>query len=70
MLITGEQDYRAPSSEAEQFYGALKIRKIPTAMLRIPDASHDLDAKASNFIAKALYTIAWFDKYRGKRSEP
>jgi dipeptidyl aminopeptidase/acylaminoacyl peptidase len=70
MLITGEQDYRAPSSEAEQFYGALKLRKVPTAMLRIPDASHEIDAKGSNLIAKAVYTIGWFDKYRAKESLP
>ena len=70
MLITGEQDFRAPSSEAEQFYGALKLRKVPTAMLRIPDASHSIDAKGSNLIAKAVYTIGWFDKYRGKRRVP
>jgi dipeptidyl aminopeptidase/acylaminoacyl peptidase len=64
MVITGEQDFRTPSSEAEQFYGALKLRKVPTAMLRIPDASHDIDAKGSNLIAKAVYTIGWFNKYR------
>ncbi len=70
MLVTGEEDYRTPSSEAEQFYGALKIRKVPTAMLRIPDASHSIDAKGSNLIAKATYTIGWFDKYRGKGPVP
>lgn len=68
MVITGEQDYRAPSSEAEQFYGALKLRKMPAAMLRIPDASHAIDAKASNLIARAVYTIGWFDKYRAKEA--
>ena len=36
MMVTGKEDYRTPSSEAEQFYGALKIRKVPTAMLRTP----------------------------------
>jgi len=66
MVITGEQDYRATSSEAEQFYTALKLRRIPAAMLRIPDASHGIDAKASNLIAQVMYTIGWFDKYRGK----
>lgn len=70
MMITGEQDYRAPSSEAEQFYGALKLRKVPTAMLRIPDASHRIDAKGSNLIAKAVYTIGWFDRYRAKGNPP
>lgn len=66
MMVTGEEDWRTPASEAEQFYGALKIRKVPTAMLRIPDASHGIDAKGSNLIAKAAYTIGWFDKYRSK----
>src|SRR5436190_14993374 len=70
MVITGEQDYRAPSSEAEQFYGALKLCKVPTAMLRIPDASHSIDAKGSNLIAKVVYTIGWFDKYRAKGPAP
>ena len=66
MLITGEQDVRTPSSEAEQFYTALKLRRIPTAMLRIPDASHSIDAKASNLMAEIIYTMGWFDRYRGK----
>ena len=70
MMVTGEEDYRAPSSEAEQFYGALKLRKVPTAMLRIPDASHSIDAKGSNLIAQAVYTIGWFDKYRAKGPVP
>jgi dipeptidyl aminopeptidase/acylaminoacyl peptidase len=70
MMITGEQDYRASSSEAEQFYGALKLRKVPTAMLRIPDASHNISAKGSNLIAKAVYTIGWFNKYRAKGPVP
>jgi acylaminoacyl-peptidase len=69
MMVTGEEDWRTPSSEAEQFYGALKIRKIPTAMLRIPDASHGIDAKGSNLIAKAVYTVGWFNKYRGKGAQ-
>ncbi len=70
MMVTGEEDWRTPSSEAEQFYGALKIRKIPTAMLRIPDASHGIDEKGSNLIAKAAYIIEWFDKYRSAAPMP
>jgi len=70
MMVTGEEDWRTPSSEAEQFYGALKIRKVPTAMLRIPDASHGIDAKGSNLLVKATYTIGWFDKYRSKPANP
>jgi dipeptidyl aminopeptidase/acylaminoacyl peptidase len=64
MLITGEQDVRTPPSEAEQFYSALKLRKIPSAMLRIPDASHSVEAKGSNLVAQFVYTIGWFNRYR------
>ena len=64
MLVTGEVDWRTPSSEAEQFYGALKIRKVPTAMLRVPDSSHDFADHASNMVAKTAYIVGWFDKYR------
>ena len=64
MLVTGEVDWRTPSSEAEQFYGALKLRKVPAAMMRIPDASHDIAEHPSNLIAKAAYIIAWFNRYR------
>ena len=39
MLLTGSEDYRTPMSETEQFYQALKLRKIDTAMVRIPGAS-------------------------------
>ncbi|HEX7981728.1 MAG TPA: S9 family peptidase [Gemmatimonadaceae bacterium] len=64
MLVTGEVDYRTPSSEAEQFYEALRLRKIPTAMVRFPDAPHDISAKPSNMMAKVAYIVGWLDKYR------
>jgi acylaminoacyl-peptidase len=60
MLITGEADYRTPSSEAEQFYQALKLRKIDTAMVRVPNASHDISARPSAMNAKVAYELAWF----------
>jgi acylaminoacyl-peptidase len=70
MLVTGEVDYRTPSSEAEQFYEALKLQKVPTAMVRFPDASHDISAKPSNMMAKVAYILGWFEKYRAGTSTP
>jgi dipeptidyl aminopeptidase/acylaminoacyl peptidase len=67
MLITGEDDHRTPSSEAEQFYQALKLRKIDTALLRIPGASHEINTRPSNLLAQVLNTIGWFDKHRAVR---
>ncbi len=64
MLLTGEQDFRTPISEAEQFFTALKLRKIDTALVRFPGASHELVTRPSQLIAKVSYILAWFEKYR------
>jgi acylaminoacyl-peptidase len=64
MLLTGEADYRTPISESEQYYQALKLRKIDTALVRIPDASHNIGARPSQMIAKTAHVLKWFDKYR------
>ena len=66
MLITGENDYRTPISEAEQFYQALKLRRIDTALVRIPGASHSINARPSQMIAQVLNSAAWFEKHAAK----
>ncbi len=65
MVMTGEVDYRTPSSDAEQFYTALKLRKVPSMMVRIPDASHHITEKPSNMMAKSAYILGWFGRYGG-----
>jgi acylaminoacyl-peptidase len=64
MLMTGEEDYRTPISEAEQFYKALKLRKVEAALVRVPGAGHNVSARPSHFIAKAAYVLKWFDTHR------
>lgn len=64
MLMTGEADYRTPISESEQFYQALQLRGIDTAMVRIPEASHSIYSRPSNLMAKTAYILYWFEKYR------
>jgi acylaminoacyl-peptidase len=64
MLLTGEADYRTPIGETEQYYQALRLRKVPTMMVRIPEASHGLTGRPSNFIAKIDNILAWFERYR------
>ena len=64
MLLTGEADYRTPMGETEQYYQALKLRRVPTAMVRVPEASHGLTARPSNQIAKIDNILAWFEKFR------
>lgn len=66
MLIVGEADHRTPISEAEQFYQALKLRKVDTALVRIPEASHEINRRPSNMLAQVLNTIGWFERYGAK----
>ncbi|WP_404343368.1 prolyl oligopeptidase family serine peptidase [Pseudoalteromonas mariniglutinosa] len=63
MLLTGESDYRTPISETEQFYQALKLQGVDTAMVRIPNASHGITHRPSNLMTKVAYIQWWFDKH-------
>lgn len=63
MLLTGEQDHRTPMSETEQYYTALKLRKVETALVRIQDSGHGIANKPSNLINKVSYILAWFERY-------
>ena len=63
-LLTGEQDHRTPIGESEQYYQALKLRKIDSALIRVPEASHGIAGRPSHLIAKADNILAWFARYR------
>ena len=63
MLLTGEQDFRTPMGESEQFYQALKLRNIDTALVRVPGASHGIASRPSHLIAKVAYILQWFETY-------
>jgi dipeptidyl aminopeptidase/acylaminoacyl peptidase len=64
MLMTGEQDYRTPISESEQFYQALKLRGIDSVFVRLPGSSHSIASKPSRLISKVDHVLAWFERYR------
>lgn len=63
MLLTGEADYRTPMPESEQFYQALKLRGVPTALVRIPDSSHGLSDRPTQLMSKVAHILAWFERY-------
>ncbi|MDZ7644612.1 MAG: S9 family peptidase [Woeseiaceae bacterium] len=69
MLLTGEQDFRTPISESEQFYQALQLRRVDTALVRVPEASHGIAARPSHLIAKVDNVLAWFARYGGPERE-
>ena len=63
MVMVGMNDLRTPPSEAKQLYHALKLRKIKTILVEIPEASHGIARKPSNLISKVAHALAWFKDY-------
>ena len=66
LLATGEDDFRTPISEAEQYYAALKLRKVESVLVRFPGEPHGMSARPSHQIAKILYVSDWFDQHKKK----
>ena len=65
MVMVGAEDRRTPGSEAEQFYQALQLRKVPTLLVRVPGASHHaLAERPSQEAAEASAILAWFERYK------
>lgn len=63
MLMTGVLDLRTPMPQTEEFYSALKMMKVPTAMLRFNDEWHGTSSKPSNWMRTQLYMRSWFDRW-------
>ena len=66
MLMTGVRDLRTPIPQTEEFYRALKLRKVPTAMVRFNDEWHGTSSKPSNFLRTQAYLRYWFDRFAKK----
>ena len=65
LVVVGEQDDRTPTSEADQYFAALQLRGVPTALVRVPGASHaGIAARPSQSAAKAQAILAWFERYK------
>ena len=65
LVLVGDQDFRTPVSDSEQYYQALQLRGVPTGLIKVPGASHGgLTARPSQSAAKASAILAWFQRYR------
>ncbi len=64
MLMTGVNDLRTPMGQTEEYYEALKLRGIPTAMVRFNNEWHGTSSTPSNFLRSQLYLRSWFEKYQ------
>ena len=69
LLMTGELDRRTPIPQTEEFYAALKVRGVPTVLLRFNEEFHGTGSKPSNFMRTQLYMMSWFQRYRRPGTE-
>lgn len=63
LMMVGEEDYRTPAWEAEQFYSGLKQNGVDTALIRVPGSPHYIASRPSRLIAKTDNIMGWFAKY-------
>ena len=63
LMMVGSEDYRTPPWEAEQFYTALKMLNVDTALIHVPNAPHYIASRPSRLIAKTDNIMGWFAKY-------
>jgi dipeptidyl aminopeptidase/acylaminoacyl peptidase len=66
MFVEGEADMRTPPADGgEIMFRALKYRKIPTAMVRFPNETHELSRSGAPWhrIERLQHIVNWFDKY-------
>jgi dipeptidyl aminopeptidase/acylaminoacyl peptidase len=63
LVVVGDRDMRTPDSESEQYYDALRLRGVPTDLVKVPGAFHDMAARPSHAAAKSEAILAWFARY-------
>ena len=64
LVMTGEEDFRTPMSESEQYYKALKMRGVDAVLVRVPEEPHGIRRRPSHEAAKLTTMAGWFEKYR------
>ena len=69
MLITGEKALRTPMEQTEQYCRALKMRKGPTAMIRLTDGWHSRSLPPTNLMQVQLYLRNWFERFMVKEGD-
>jgi dipeptidyl aminopeptidase/acylaminoacyl peptidase len=51
MIITGEEDWRTPIAQSQEFFRALKVRGVDTVFVRVPGESHGIPKHPSHRVA-------------------
>ena len=67
LLLHGEQDYRCPIEQSEQFFVALKRHDKDIELVRFPESAHGFRPAAHPKLRQEYYQrmVDWFEKYLG-----
>ncbi len=65
MLMTGVGDLRTPMPQTEEYYAALTVLGVPTAMIRFNDEWHGTSSNPSNYLRTQLFLREWFEMHSG-----
>jgi dipeptidyl aminopeptidase/acylaminoacyl peptidase len=68
LIMTGELDLRTPMAQSEEYYVALKMRGVPTALLRFEGEYHGTSSRPSNWLRTQLYMMDWYNRWPAKTS--
>jgi dipeptidyl aminopeptidase/acylaminoacyl peptidase len=63
MLMTGVDDLRTPMPQTEEYYAALKVLGVETAMIRFNNEWHGTSSTPSNFLRTQLFLREWFQRH-------
>jgi dipeptidyl aminopeptidase/acylaminoacyl peptidase len=69
LLMTGELDLRTPMAQTEEYYAALKMQGVPTALLRFQGEYHGTGSKPSNWMRTQLYMMSWFERWSDPQAQ-
>jgi len=64
LIMTGEEDFRTPMSESEQYYKALKLQGVEAVLVRVPGEAHGIWGRPSHGMGKMTTLTGWFAKHR------
>lgn len=64
MVMTGELDLRTPMPQSEEYFAALQMRGVPSALVRFAGEYHGTGSRPSNWMRTQLYMMSWYNKWR------
>jgi dipeptidyl aminopeptidase/acylaminoacyl peptidase len=65
LVMTGVLDMRTPMPQSEEYYSALKMRGVPSMLLRFENEWHGTGSRPSNWMRTQLYMMSWYNRWPG-----